>query len=38
MFFGALHHMPVKKIREKVRDFAELLDIPSVHQRIKTMR
>ena len=38
MFFGALHHMPIKRIRMKIQTLVELLEIPSLHQRIGTMR
>ena len=38
MFFGALHHMPLKKIRQKIHTLVELLQIPLLYQRIATMR
>jgi len=38
MFFGSLHHMPFKKIRERIRYLVELLQIPSLHRRITRMR
>ena len=38
MFFGALHHMSLKEIKAKIHYLVKLLDIPSVYQRIQTMR
>ena len=38
MFFGALQRMPLKKIRERIHTLIELLEIPSLYQRIETMR
>ena len=38
MFFGALHHMPLKEIKAKIDHLVKLLEIPSVYQRIQTMR
>ena len=38
MFFGALQHMPLKRIRERIKTLMELLEIPSLYQRIETMR
>ena len=40
MFFSALHHMhmPIKMIRMKMQVLVELLEIPSLHQRIGTVR
>ena len=38
MFFGALYRMPLKKIRQKMQTLVELLEIPSLYQRIGTMR
>ena len=38
MLFGALHRMPFKKIRERIRYLVELLQIPSLHRRITGMR
>ena len=38
MFFGALQHMPLKRIRERINTLMELLEIPSLYQRIETMR
>ena len=38
MFFGALYHMSLKKIRQKMQALVELLEIPSLYQRIGTMR
>ena len=38
MFFGALQHMPLKKIKERIKYLIELLEIPSLYQRIETMR
>ena len=38
MFFGALHHMGLKKVREKMQTLVELLQIPSLHRRIANMR
>ena len=38
MFFGALHHMPLKRIRERMETLVNLLEIPSLYQRIQSMR
>ena len=38
MFFGALHHLPLKRIRERMETLVNLLEIPSLYQRIQSMR
>ncbi|XP_065918624.1 ABC transporter G family member 20-like [Dysidea avara] len=34
MFFGVLHRMPFKKIRERIHYLVELLELPSLHRRV----